>query len=122
MAEHNEKGIHAEELARKYLIEKGHGLLHNNWKCGHREIDIITEFENYLVITEVKGRLAKNYENPTDLLPYWKMKHLVIAAEVYINRFNIEKEVRFDLIVVIFEADSFRIEHFESVFIPGVNW
>lgn len=122
MAEHNDTGKKAEELAKQFLIDKGHALLHFNWQFGHREIDIISEHKNMLIVTEVKGRIAGYYGGPTEILSVKKMKHLVYAAEAYVNKFNIDLEVRFDLVVVLFGKEKEMIEHFESVFIAGVNW
>ncbi len=122
MAEHNDTGTKAEEQARKYLLDQGHALLHLNWHYGHREIDIVSEHMDKLVITEVKGRVAHYFDGPTELLPVKKMKNLVYAAEAYVNKFNIDKEIRFDLIVVLFENENMVLEHYQSVFIAGVNW
>ncbi len=50
------------------------------------------------------------------------MRNIVDAAEAYIFKYNMNMEVRFDLIAVIFSREGPRIEHIESAFIPGVNW
>ena len=41
MAEHNEKGKQGEEIAVKFLKNKGYKILETNWRLGKNEIDII---------------------------------------------------------------------------------
>ena len=50
------------------------------------------------------------------------MKNLTEAAEAYVNKYNLDLEIQFDLIIVIFGYENTRIEYIESAFIPGVNW
>jgi putative endonuclease len=121
MAEHNETGSKGEEIARDYLLSKSYKILHANWKYYHKEIDIIAEHKDKLVICEVKSRPARNFTDPSELLSISKMKNLVDAAEAYIFKNDIQKEVRFDLIVVLF-GEKIGIKHIEEAFFPGVNW
>lgn len=122
MNEKTEKGSKAEDLAAEYLSGKGYKVLERNWRSGHREIDIIAESQNRLVIVEVKARSDKNAETPAELLSRQKMRFLADAAEDYIFKKNILMETRFDMISIIFSKNERKIEHIESVFIPGVNW
>ena len=122
MAKHNEKGSKAEKVGEKYLVNRGYSILHKNWHYGHKEIDLVAEKNNRLIIVEIKGRIDKYYNGPSDVISIRKMKNLCDAAEAYINKFNIENEIQFDLIIVIFGRDENHIEHIEEVFYPGVNW
>jgi putative endonuclease len=123
MAEHNEKGAKSEIMAREFLTEKGYTIRHTNWRYAHEEIDIIAEKDHHLVVVEVKACLAEYYSSPSELLSVKKMKHLTNAAEAYIIKYEVQFGVRFDLIIIIFtKTEGIRIEHYESAFIPGVNW
>ena len=122
MAAHNERGSKSEQIARRYLVDHGHRVLHFNWFYGKKELDIITEYGNKLIITEVKGINDRYLSDPSDLLSSWKMRNIVDAAEAYIEQFGIDREIQFDLIVVIFDEYGHRIEHLESAIVPGVNW
>ena len=41
MAAHNDTGKWGEDLAAKYLEEKGYTIVERDWKSGRRDIDII---------------------------------------------------------------------------------
>jgi putative endonuclease len=122
MAEHNDIGRQAEDLSAEYLIAKGFKILHRNWRYFHKEIDIIAEKDNQLVIIEVKSRFSAGRVTADDLLSSGKQRFIVDAAEAYINKFQIEKETRFDLVIITFSGEGPAVEHIDNAFIPGVNW
>jgi putative endonuclease len=122
MAEHNDKGREAEDLSAEYLSSHGFQILHRNWRYFHKEIDIVAEKDGQLVIVEVKSRFGAGRVTADELLSRGKMRFIVDAAEAYINRFNIEKETRFDLVIITFSGEGPAVEHIENAFIPGVNW
>lgn len=122
MAEHNDKGREAEDLSAEYLISKGFHILHRNWRYFHKEIDIVAEKDGQLVIIEVKSRFGIGRVTADELLTCGKQRFIVDAAEAYINKFHIEMETRFDLIVITFSGEGTSVEHIEEAFIPGVNW
>lgn len=122
MAEHNDKGREAEDLSAEYLVSRGFHILHRNWRYFHKEIDIVAEKDGQLVIIEVKSRFGSGRVTADELLSRGKQRFIVDAAEAYISKFNIEKETRFDLIVITFSGDGDNVEHIENAFIPGVNW
>ena len=122
MAEHNDRGIEAEDLSAEYLNSRGFHILHRNWRYFHKEIDIVAEKDGQLVIIEVKSRFGKARVTADELLTRGKQRFIVDAAEAYINKYQVEKETRFDLIVITFSGDRPSVEHIENAFIPGVNW
>ncbi len=121
MAENNESGAIAEQLAAEYLVNAGYGIIHRNWRYLHKEIDIIVEKNNTLVIVEVKSRGARGV-SADELLSNQKLRHIVDAAESYIQKSGCKLETRFDIIIVTFGEGKPGIEHIENAFIPGVNW
>ena len=50
MADHNEFGKLAEELAEQFLVKKNYKILAKNFRYQKAEIDIIAEFENQIII------------------------------------------------------------------------
>lgn len=116
-----ESGSKAEQFAAEYLVQKGYGIIHRNWHFCHKEIDIVAEKDNTLIIVEVKSRPSRDIR-AEDLLSNQKLKYIVDAAEAYIEHFRIEMEVQFDIIIVTFDEERMYIEHIENAFIPGVNW
>jgi putative endonuclease len=115
MAEHNELGKKGEEIAKAFLISKGHHILVLNWRFGKEELDIISRLGELIIFTEVKSRAFK-YEDASDLISYKKQKYLLDAADAYLQIHNIEIEGRFDLVFVLIEGEKHTVEHFEEAF------
>ena len=121
MAENLDSGNLAEQLAAEYLVSSGYGIVQRNWRYFHKEIDIIVEKNNTLVIVEVKSRNARDV-TADELISNQKQRNIVDAAEAYIQKFGVDLETRFDIIIVTFGEVKNDIEHIENAFIPGVNW
>lgn len=122
MAEHNDLGHVGEEVAVDYLCSKGYMIRHRNWKSGKKELDIVAETENQLVIVEVKTRNIDCLAHPQDAITNAKIKHLVYAAEDYIFKYDLMMETRFDVISVIPDKSGhYSVEHIENAFLPPVN-
>ncbi len=54
MAAHNELGKEGELLAANHLQSEGYVIRHRNWRCGHKELDIVAEKDGTLVFVEEK--------------------------------------------------------------------
>ena len=121
MAEHNELGNIGEQEAKNYLLANGYSILHTNWICGKLELDIVAIKNEMLVIVEVKTRSTDTFEHPKEAITLRKIRNIVNAAHEYIMQNNWNGETRFDIISVIPEKQSFRIEHIKDAFIPPVN-
>lgn len=118
MAEHNETGKKGEDLANDYLLEKGYTVLERNWRFGQEEIDIIALKKNMLVVVEVKTRFSSTFGEPETFVTKQKQKHLIKAANAYIERKNLDYEVRFDIISIITGNNQHKINHLEDAFSP----
>lgn len=118
MAEHNELGKSGEQIALDYLKGKGYKILETNWHAGKFEIDIIASTGKQLVVAEVKTRTSNRLQEPEAAVTRDKQRMLVKAADVYVQRHNIDLEVRFDIISIVIAKDKFLINHFEDAFYP----
>jgi putative endonuclease len=118
MAESHILGQKGEDLALKHLEDKGYKLRHRNWKAGRHEIDIIAEKRDLIVFVEVKSRNDNYKMHPVTAVTKEKQKSIIYAADNYIQRYNIDKESRFDVITVITKGDGFEIDHIEDAFYP----
>lgn len=114
MARHNETGKTGEQLATKWLIDKGYTIIENNWRCGKLEIDIIAYKEGILHFIEVKTRSSSNFGYPEILVTQQKMIHFVNAGSAYIRLRRQFKKIRFDILSVNLyperDPDFFLIE------------
>ena len=95
MAEHNELGKKGEEMARKFLVEKGFEILATNWRYSKDEIDIIARKDNCLVIVEVKTRFSNVFGEPEEFVSNKKQSFLIRAANVYVEKNNIPAQATY---------------------------
>lgn len=116
MAEHNELGKIGEELATLFLIQEGYAILERNWRYQKAEIDIIAQKEKEIIIVEVKTRNSDFFGDPQEFVTAGKIKLLTKAANEYIIENDIDYEVRFDIIAVLKNKKTQKIEHFENAF------
>ena len=52
MAEHNILGKEGEEMAAKYLENKGYTILDRDWHCGHKDLDLVVTKDDMVVFVE----------------------------------------------------------------------
>ncbi len=117
MAIHNELGKRGEEEALAFLLKKGFVLREKNWRFGKEEIDLIVETPGQLVIVEVKARSTDSYGNPYEFISRAKQKHLIRAANAYVEKLGINKDIRFDIIAITYKP-AFLLEHIPEAFYP----
>lgn len=117
MAQHNDFGKKAEDLAADFLLKNDYKILARNFRYQKAEIDIIAEKDNLIVICEVKARSTDVFNLPQESVNKKKIKLLVSAADYYLREFNVIKEVRFDIISVLpDEKENLLIEHIQDAF------
>ncbi|SHE53814.1 YraN family protein [Chryseobacterium vrystaatense] len=117
MATHNDFGKIAEDLAAEYLQKKGYKVLTRNFRFQKAEIDIIAEKENLIIIIEVKARSTDAFMLPQEAVTKTKIKSIVSAANHYLEEFNRNNEVRFDIISVLpDEMKKLTIDHITDAF------
>ncbi|MEO5674756.1 MAG: YraN family protein [Chitinophagales bacterium] len=118
MSKHNELGVKGEVFALEFLEKKGYDILEINWRFGKTEIDIIARDVKTIVIVEVKSRSSAYFGLPEDAVHPSKQKNLATAAEEYLERNNLEMDVRFDVISITFENAEVKIFHIRDAFFP----
>ena len=117
MAEHNEFGKLAEDLAADFLAKKGYKILVRNFRFQHHEIDIVSEFQDLIVVTEVKARSYDTLIEPEEAVNKKKIKSIVQTADFFMTDNQIDKEVRFDIITVLPDkTGALQITHIEDAF------
>lgn len=120
MAEHNDLGKLGEDLAAAYLEENGYSILERNFVIQKAEIDIIAQKDAVLAIVEVKTRSSLDFGSPQDFVKQKKIQLLIRAVNAYINDrekdFQEDLEIRFDIIAVHKNGESFAIEHLTDAF------
>ena len=117
MAEHNELGNKGEKIAADYLIKNGYAILEQNYRFLKAEIDIIVKNGDVIIGVEVKTRTSTYFGNPQDFISPKKIKLMVSALDNYVVENDLDVEVRFDIIAIIKEKNTFQIEHLKDAFL-----
>ena len=116
MGKHNEFGQEGELLAIDFLIKHGYRIRHRNYRHLKAEIDIIAQKDGILAIVEVKSRSSLFFENIAEAVTKKKIKLLLSAANHYVLTYDLDIEVRFDIITVFKNKGSYELEHLENAF------
>ena len=109
-------GNEGEQIAEKHLINNGYKILHKNWRFGKKEIDIVCKKDEEIIFVEVKTRTSDYFEDPKEAVTRKKQKHIIEAANAYIEKYNIQLEARFDIVSIVLTSKNPEIEHIEDAF------
>lgn len=114
MAGTKQTGNIGEEIAAKFLLNKGFVIIERNYRTKRGEIDIIAEKDELLIFVEVKYRTSNRLGPGTAAVTEYKKQKIMNTAKAYIfeKGLNPHKPVRFD-VIDIFEKE---ITHFENAF------
>lgn len=117
MADHNDFGKIAEDMAAEYLQKNGYRILARNFRFQKAEIDIIAEKDNLIIVIEVKARSTDVFMLPHEAVTKTKIRSIVLAANHYMEEFKKDNEVRFDIISVLpDENKNLSIDHIANAF------
>lgn len=115
MKNKHEIGGHYEEIAARYLQNKGYEILERNYRTRYGEIDIIARQGKMLVFVEIKFRSGEEYGVPSEAVDYVKRQRISKVALYFYSRHGYEQELpcRFDVIAI---NGKEQIEHMENAF------
>lgn len=114
-----ELGKKGEEIAAFFLVKNGYKILHRNWHFGHKELDIVATLNELLVVVEVKTRWTNYWEEPKESVRRKKQKFIIDATEEYVQKYNINLDVQFDIISIVLLDGKYEIEHIQDAFQPS---
>ncbi|MDR2286589.1 MAG: YraN family protein [Prevotellaceae bacterium] len=106
----HELGKQGEQQAIDFLREKGYSILDVNWRYQHKEIDIVAEHNNELHIIEVKTRTSAIWQTVNEIVGATKQKNMIAAADAYIQKNDIDKNVVFDIVYIVQTGEKEQIE------------
>ncbi|MFC2102808.1 YraN family protein [Bacteroidota bacterium] len=116
-----ELGKAGEEIAVKFLKEKGFEIIERNYRYGHGEIDIIAKDpeDGFTAFVEVKTRQNLDYGKPEYAITKSKQKQIRKIAELYLYDKGIEElDCRFDVIAILLKVkDNPSINHYINAFL-----
>ena len=111
-----EFGKMGEQMAAKYLTDKGYIILEHNYRRGHLEIDLVALDGDELVIVEVKSRAYDTILQPEDAVDHKKRLALIRLANEYVKTHNRKENVRFDIVGIVSNADGAEIRHLKNAY------
>ena len=121
IAKHTQLGREGENEAVAFLKSLGYDILRRNYRYLKAEVDIIAQIGNELVFVEVKTRSSSYFEDILDAINRRKERLIATAADHFIETNELDVEVRFDVIAVVFENQKTMIEHIPDAFYPFDN-
>ena len=111
-----EFGKNGEQIAAKYLTDKGYTIIEHNYRRGHLEIDLIALDGDELVIVEVKSRAYDNILQPEDAVDHRKRLALIRLANEYVKTHNRKENVRFDIVSIVSNTNDTEIKHLKNAY------
>ncbi|OGF28537.1 hypothetical protein A2331_03175 [Candidatus Falkowbacteria bacterium RIFOXYB2_FULL_34_18] len=117
---HNQKiGKLGEDLACKYLQEKGYEILDRNIKTSFKEIDIVARIKEKIVFIEVKTRTNLKFGGADEAINHKKIKNLKKAIKMYFFQTKLYTDnFRLDLVAIDIEPNKniTNIKHYKDLF------
>ena len=93
-------GQDGEDAALAHLTRNGLTLVQRNFRCKGGEIDLIMQHGDALVFVEVRKRAGKRHGGAAASVTRAKQGRLIIAAQVYLQRYRMPPPSRFDVIAI----------------------
>ncbi len=78
-------GNQAEDLALRFLQDKGFSMVARQYRCLMGEIDLIMKDKETLVFIEVRYRKNADFGQPYESITYGKRKKLIRTATFYLK-------------------------------------
>jgi putative endonuclease len=106
-----------EELAVKFLEEKGYIILDRNYRSRFGEIDIIAKYKDYYIFIEVKTRRFISYGRPAEAINSVKINRIMKTVNFYLSHKKIHDcNMRIDAIeIFIKNSKDIQINHIENI-------
>ena len=109
-------GKDGEEIAAKYLSDKGYKILEKNYYTKFGEIDLIALKNSVLIFVEVKLKHGDGFGTPEEMIGNSKLSQVQRMAEFYlIDNPGIAKKYdsyRIDAVCIV---QGSRITHYENL-------
>jgi len=109
-------GDRGEELAARFLEQRGWTVVHRNFRMGRKEIDLVARRGEVVAFVEVKTRGGRGYGHPLEAITWKKRREIQQVASAWIDRFGKPGDVyRFDAVAVLVEGGGPPVvEHVED--------
>ncbi|MES2073890.1 MAG: YraN family protein [Pseudomonadota bacterium] len=93
-------GDAGEQRALLHLQQAGPTLVERNFLCKGGEIDLVMQDRGSLVFVEVRIRASSQFGGALASVTPAKQRRMVVAAQVFLQRYNRLPACRFDLVCI----------------------
>jgi putative endonuclease len=109
---HRSLGQQGEDIAYRFLIDRGLRPVARNFRCRGGEIDLIMLDRQCLAFIEVRCRRSTEFARPADTVDFRKQRKIVRTAAMFLARERryATFRMRFDVIAI------------EGAGVDGVHW
>lgn len=109
-------GDRGEEIAARYLSERGWTVVDRNFRLGRKEIDLVARRGEVVAFVEVKTRGGRGYGHPLEAITWKKRREIGQVASAWIDRHGRTGDVyRFDAVAVLVSGGGEPVvEHVED--------
>jgi putative endonuclease len=112
-------GRQGEEIAARYLVDKGYKVIQRNWRCPVGELDLVMEDDNTLVFVEVRTRQGQRFGRAEESLTPAKQARLIELAQTYLQETGgAHLSWRIDVVAIQLGPGLPHIKHIEN----AVGW
>ena len=95
-------GAYGENVAARYLVERGLVVLDRNWRCSDGEVDLVLREGAVLVVCEVKTRTSTRSGTPHEAITDAKLDRLHRLGQRWAVDHGVRpEETRVDLVAVM---------------------
>ena len=108
-------GREGEEIACRFLMQKGYQLLTRNFRAERAEIDLVMRDGKTIVFVEVKARSTDRYGLGREAVTPRKQQNILRAAQCYLAAHSaFDSAVRFDVAEV--DITNGAVAYIENAF------
>jgi putative endonuclease len=109
-------GRQAEDLAVRFLEEKGFKIIQRNYYSPQGEIDIVAQEKDVLCFVEVRARSTDYRVHPLETIHPSKMRRIVQTAQWYLLKNDVTDLLcRFDVVAIIEDKKDVQIDLIKDV-------
>lgn len=100
MAEHIDNGRAAEQLACRFLTDRGLTAVTTNYRCRYGELDLIMRDGALLIVVEIRYRRRSVFGGPIESISPAKQRKIALTTQHFIRRHPAYRNdpVRFDVV------------------------
>jgi putative endonuclease len=113
-------GRRGEALAEAFLRERDWTIVARNFRCRSGEIDLVALDGQTCVFVEVRSRRGDRCGSPLESVDGRKQAQVARVAKYFLaQRGWLERDARFDVVGIRFDADPPALEHVRGAFEVG---